>query len=207
MNNVTNFYTFALGQPTTNKKNLDNKQYIAGLLAHDSKVLKAIYANYASRIQYHIQQKGGTIDDAKDVFHDALMVIYQKAKSPDFELTSQFYTYLYSVCHFIWDRKRKKKANNTVTIPEDSGLTIEEDLEENILQRERHLIFKQNFQKLGQFCQQILQLFFAKKNMTEIAKVLDLKNEHTARTRKYRCQKELEKLVRSDVRYLEIRTQ
>ena len=45
---------------------------------------------------------------------------------------------------------------------------------------------------------------FCQKSMTEIANSLDLKNEHTARTRKYRCQQQLKKLLESDKRYQEL---
>jgi len=183
---------------------LESNNYIKGLITNDSAVLKEIYKNYASRISAHIRANGGTNEDAKDVFHDALMVIYQKAQSPDFQLTSQFYTYLHSICHFIWDRKKKKKSNNSVTIEEDIGLIDVTNIEADILKREKHRIFKENFQKLGSFCQELLNLFFAKKSMEFIAQQLELKNEHTARNRKYRCQKELEKLVRSDIRYKEM---
>ena len=182
---------------------MENNNYIEGLLKNDNAILKKIYEDYSARIAHHIRQHGGTNEDAKDVFHDALIVIYQKAQSPDFQLTSQFYTYLHSIAHFIWDRKKKKKSNNAVTISEDFRLIDVTNIEEDILKREKYRIFQDNFQKLGSFCQQLLELFFAKENMEFIAQKLDLKNEHTARNRKYRCQKKLEELVRADARYKE----
>jgi len=181
-----------------------SEEYIKGMLQHDSWVLSKIYEDFASRIKNMILQKGGTADDAKDIFHDALIVIYQKAHSPDFELTATFYTYLYSICRFMWDRKRKKKANNTVTIPDDNGLIIDESILEDILLREKQKVFKDNLSKLGETCQKILRLFFIRKSMREIAETLQFENEHIARTRKYRCTKELEKMVRADSRYAEL---
>jgi RNA polymerase sigma factor (sigma-70 family) len=186
---------------------LENKDYIKGLLIHDHKVLESIYSDFSGRIQHHIQQKGGTADDAKDIFHDALIVIYQKAQSPDFKLTSQFYTYLYGICHFMWDRKRNKKANNTVTIPEDDRLILQEDIVADIESREKQRVFRENIVKLGETCRKILRLFFDKKSMTEIAAALNFENEHIARTRKYRCGKKLETLIKADSRYAELKNQ
>jgi DNA-directed RNA polymerase specialized sigma24 family protein len=91
---------------------LDNQQYIAGLLNNDHAILREIYENYADRIKHHIIKNGGTANDAKDVFQDALMIIYKKAQSEDFELTSQFYTYLFGICHFVFKRKRKKMTES-----------------------------------------------------------------------------------------------
>ncbi len=180
---------------------MNNQDYIQGLLSHNDKIIGAIYKNFAPRIQQLVLAKGGTVADASDIFQDALMIIYHKARKEDFELTSQFYTYLFGICQFIWDRKRKKKANNTVTFPEDDRYISKEDIEEDLINRERHKIFEDNFSKLGPFCQQLLSLFYHKKNMAEIAKQMKLKNEHTARTRKYRCRKNLENAIKNDVRY------
>ena len=183
---------------STKMKEVD---YIQGLLTHDRKVIATIYQEYAPRIQHLVLNKGGTIADARDIFQDALMNIYHKAQKEGFELTSQFYTYLYGICHFVWDRKSKKKANNTVTIPVDNRYKSEENIEAALINRERQKIFQDSFAQLGTFCQQILQLFYDRKSMTEITEQLKLKNEHTARNRKYRCQKELENLIKSDTRY------
>ena len=152
-----------------------------------------------------VKKNGGTAEDARDIMHDALMIFYQKAQSPDFQLTSLFYTYLYGICLRLWDRKRKKKSSQTVTIATDHRYKSDEDLLRDIELRERHLVFRSAFQKLGGLCQQLLELFFAKTPMNDIAQQLDLKNSHTARNRKYRCQKELEKLVKSDARYKELK--
>ncbi|MEL6659137.1 MAG: sigma-70 family RNA polymerase sigma factor [Bacteroidota bacterium] len=179
--------------------------YINGLLQHDTATIELIYRNYASRIQLMVKANGGTAEDARDIIHDALMIVYQKAQTPDFQLTSQFYSYLYGICLRLWDRKRKKKSSQTVTIPNDHRYRSDEDLLRDIEAREQHLVFRSALRKLGPLCQQLLELFFAKTDMAEIARQLDLKNAHTARNRKYRCQKELEQLVKSDVRYSELK--
>lgn len=183
---------------------MQDEDYIKGLLEEKEEVLKAIYQNFAGRITAHILKNGGTREDAKDVFQDALMIILQKVQSPDFELTSQFYTYLFSVCHLTFKAKRRKKANQTVTIPEANTLIDKLNIETELANREKDNIFRENFSKLGDFCQRLLRLFFDEKSMTEIAEKLDLKNEHTARTRKYRCQEKLKKRMETDERYQEI---
>lgn len=180
---------------------MDKKNYIDGLLKHDRKVIAAIYKNYAPSIQQLVLKKGGTVADARDVFQDALMVLYHKAKDTNFELTSQFNTFLYGTARFIWDRKRKKMANNTMTIPEDNRYISGEDIEQDLINRERNKLFQDCFTKLGVFCQQILQLFYNQKSMAEITEQMKLKNEHTTRNRKYRCQKNLETAIKKDVRY------
>lgn len=188
-----------------NEKPLASDNYIKGLISNDNTIIREIYKNYLFRIEKHIISRGGTADDAKDVFQDGLMVIYNKAKKDDFELTSSFYTYLFGICYYIWERKRRNNSRVSELPESYEELKIFklESVESDILYREKHKIFRDNFTKLGTFCKQILQLFFTEKSMNEIADELNLKNAHTARNRKYRCQKELEKLVFSDKRYEE----
>lgn len=182
---------------------MNNKTYIEGLLQHDKKTLEKIYKDFSKRIETHIVKNGGTVEDARDIFQDALMIIYSKSQSKDFELTSQFYTYLFGIVRFIWVRKRQKKSNNTVSLDKDDTYNLNVDIEADLIAQERQNIYKNSFMKLGIFCQEILELFYTKKNMGEITQIMGLKNEHTTRNRKYRCQKKLEEIIKSDIRYKE----
>ena len=184
---------------------MQDNEYIKGLLDQDDKVLRAIYQNFAGRISNYIIKNGGSLEDAKDVFQDALMIVLEKVQSTDFKLSSSFYTYLFSVNKLVWYNKSRKKSRSTVTMPDDNTLKDNQSIEQELLDREMDNIYRDNFSKLGKLCQQLLQLFFAKKDMTEIAKALDLKNEHTARTRKYRCREQLKTLIEKDERYKEIK--
>jgi RNA polymerase sigma factor (sigma-70 family) len=183
---------------------LRDKQYIQGLIKQDSKILRAIYQKFAGRISNYIIQNGGSPEDAKDVFQDALMIILEKVQLPDFQLSSSFYTYLYGVNKLVWYNKSRKKSRSTVSIPDDNTLRGSQSVEQELLNREMDNLYRDNFAKLGELCQKLLELFFAKKDMTEIAQTLALKNEHTARTRKYRCREHLKKLMEKDERYNEL---
>ena len=157
---------------------MSDEDYLAGLIRQDEKVLRAIYQNYAGRISHYILQKGGSPEDAKDVFQDALMIILEKVQSPDFKLTSSFYTYLFGVNKLLWYNLSRKKSRKDVTMPDDNTLKDRYDIEQELINRELDNVYRYNFSKLGQLCQQLLSLFFERKTMTEIAQQLDLKNEH-----------------------------
>ncbi len=185
---------------------MQDKKYIEGLINQDSSVLRAIYQNFSGRISTYILKNGGSRQDAKDVFQDSLMIILEKVQSPSFELKSSFYTYLFSVNKLVWYNLSRKKSRKNVTIPDDNTLKDNHDIEQELLNREMDKIYQDNFSRLGLICQQLLKLFFAKKNMTEIAHTLQLKNEHTARTRKYRCRQKLKELMETDKRFQELLT-
>ena len=85
-------------------------KYLAGLLQQDATVIRAIYTDFAPRIEAMVVQHGGNREDARDVLQEALVVIWRKAQDADFTLSSGFFTYLYSVSRFTWLRKKKKRT-------------------------------------------------------------------------------------------------
>lgn len=180
--------------------------YLDGLLRQDPDSIKAIYTDFAPRIRQMILQAGGTDDDARDVLQEALLVVWRKAQTPDFELTSGFYTYLFSVCRFTWLRKRRKKDNNTVTIEPALGLDNGEDIQHELETSERQRLFYRHLARMSEKCQRLLRLFFGGKSMRDIGAQLSIDTEHAVRNRKYRCQKKLEDSITSDPAYREHRS-
>ena len=193
-----------------NEKNhfVKDIELINGLLSNNKKAIDYIYEHFFNRIKYYIQNKGGGIDDAKDVFQEALIVIYKKAKEDTLELKSQFFTYLMGVCKYIWLNVRKKKSNNTVTLKYEDTLKLKDSsVEQRIIEQERYSVYEENFKKLGDLCQKVLQLFFKRKSMEEIAKAIGYETAHSVRTKKYKCQQQLKKLIHEDKKFIDFNFQ
>ena len=70
---------------------------LKGLAGNDRKAIESIYRAHYSMIQNLIINNSGTSDDARDIFQEAIIVLYEKAKSGSFELQAQLKTYLYAV--------------------------------------------------------------------------------------------------------------
>ena len=183
---------------------MQDKDYIEGLRKGDNRVIRTIYERFSARCGMYVLKKGGTPDDAGDVFQDALMIILRKVQAPDFKLTSNFYTYLYGVNKLVWYNLSRKKSRSNVTIPDDNTLRDTQSIEQELLDREMDTIFRQHFNQMGIICRKLLQLFFDKNDMRTIAKKLDLKNEGNARIKKYRCRAALKKAIEADPRYKEM---
>ncbi len=61
-----------------------------------------------------VSQKGGSLEDSKDIFQDGLMIMLEKIDNKDFVLTCKFKTFLYSVCENLWKMvlvKRQAASN------------------------------------------------------------------------------------------------
>src|SRR5579862_9223390 len=75
---------------------------LEGLAKNDRKAVETIYRQYYNMVQSMILGNSGYPDDARDIFQEAMIVLYEKARSGSFELNSQLKTYLYSVCRRLW---------------------------------------------------------------------------------------------------------
>ncbi len=178
--------------------------YLSAILSGDRTAIRQMYTTLFPVIRRLIQEYGGSEEDAKDVFQDAVIVVYEKAQHPDFKLTSKFSTFLYSVCLNIWRSRRQKKSAAELTIPEHAKYIVDESSQVDFLQLERTKLFYKALRRLGEDCQNLLELFFQKRSMNEIAQVMGFASEGYARVRKSHCKERLVEIIKNDPAFREL---
>ena len=169
---------------------------LKGLAANDRKSIETIYRTHYSMVQTLVINNSGTSDDARDIFQEAIIVLYEKAKSGSFELHAQLKTYIYAVCRRLWLKKLAvyqrfsgDLANAPETIATDDDLEIYEHRTQDFEMMERSL------QHLGEPCKELLENYYLrKKNMSEIAKEFGYTNADNAKNQKYKCLMRLKKI-------------
>jgi RNA polymerase sigma factor (sigma-70 family) len=169
---------------------------LQGLAANDRKSIETIYRVHYSMIQTLIINNSGTSDDARDIFQEAIIVLYEKAKSGSFELHAQLKTYLYAVSRRLWLKKLAQRqrysgdlANAPETIATEDDVEIYEHRTEDFELMERALI------NLGEPCKELLESYYLqKKNMSAIAKEFGYTNADNAKNQKYKCLMRLKKI-------------
>jgi RNA polymerase sigma factor (sigma-70 family) len=185
-----------------------DEQILKGILRHDSLILQYVYKQYYYKINYFVKKNQGSEDDASDIFQEAIIVIYRKLKENDliFE-TSSFAGYLFSVCRFLWlkqlEKRRieKEKLNESLPFQED---LYDDNLVEVVEKNERYGLYQKHFATLSTDCQKLMQLFFEKVPLKEIAKVMGYKGEKYAKTRKYKCKELLIRRIKQDTEFKKI---
>jgi RNA polymerase sigma factor (sigma-70 family) len=173
--------------------------YINALLTNDQRGVKEIYDTYLPRLEAILGKMGCNKDEAWEVFQESLIVILKKAQSPDFQLSSSFYTFLVSIAKFKWFNESKKKHNKNVTIDEIGTLSDKDDILESIMKLERFQLYQQKLKELDPVCQKLFELFFEKVSLRDIAVELGLNTENAAKQKKYKCQKKLIEKIKRDV--------
>lgn len=178
--------------------------FIDGLRTGDAPLLKEIYSRFFSGIKHLVQTNGGSLDDAKDVFQEALMIIYRQSLRPDFTLTVAFYTYLYSVCRKLWLKQlRNRSTKGEVQIAETMEF-VEEGIQEAVTKSEQYQLYQDNFRKLGEECQKLLRLFMENKSVKELMERMAYSSESYTKKRKFQCKEKLIRFIKEDRRYTDL---
>lgn len=147
-------------------------------------------------VQHLVVTNNGSVDDARDIFQEAMLVLYEKARSGHFELSCQLKTYLYSVCRRLW---LKRLSQQQKTLPEIEGsadwISVEEDMEMHEQQDHAFHMMEKAMLNLGEPCRSLLDAFYLqKKSMVDIASAFGYTNADNAKTQKYKCLTRLKKL-------------
>ena len=77
------------------KVELNEQAILKGLANDDTKAIETIYKDNFNMVQTFIINNNGNYDDARDIFQEAMIVLYENLKSESFELTCQIKTYLF----------------------------------------------------------------------------------------------------------------
>ena len=181
-----------------------DQQYIEALLNNDTALLKQLYANYAFKIKSMILKNSGTEVDAADIFQEALLAIFQRAKRENFVLTCPLESYLYLVCKNRWINELNRRGVRKVTFTDAGGFSLGEDAfkEAEIVhnQFERRNLLLQMVKELSDGCRQVLELSWSGLSMNDVAKKLQNTYGYV-RKKKSECMAKLITLVKSSPRF------
>ena len=173
-----------------------DSEVILGILNNSESVLKRLYLAYFPMVLQLIINNSGTADDAKDIYQEAIIVLYNKVKGGEFELNSKLKTFIYSVCRRLW-LKRLSQMNRYGGDISDfhEYLPVEEDID---LHNDRDMQFdkmESSLQLLGEPCKTIIEDFYIHdRSMQEICEKFGYTNADNAKTQKYKCLQRLKKL-------------
>ena len=84
---------------------ITNKEYLSGIANNDFSLLQKVYEQSLPEVIRYVKKNSGTLDDAKDVFQEGIMVIFKKVKEDRLVLTTSFHAFLFMVCKRIWLKK------------------------------------------------------------------------------------------------------
>ncbi len=178
------------------KADSNEKALLQGLARSDKKAIETIYRENYNMIQSLIINNSGSADDAKDIFQESMIVLYEKVRSGSFELNCLIKTYVYSVCRRLW-LKRLQQMNRYAPALESlqDTVPVDEEIEENERINNEFEVMDKAISSLGEPCKSLLEAYYLeKKNMQEIALSFGYTNADNAKNQKYKCLMRLKKI-------------
>jgi len=178
------------------KAEYNEQLLLKGLANNESRAVETIYKENFSVILALVTNNNGTADDARDIFQEAMIALYEKAQSTSFVLTCKIQTYLYSVCRRLWLKKLQQNGRYLYQVEGMSEtIAVEEDLEEHERKNAEFAIMDRALSSLGEPCKSLLEAYYLqKKDMQQIAKEFKYTNADNAKNQKYKCLMRLKKL-------------
>ena len=178
------------------KQEDNEKTLLLGLARNDRKAVETIYKENYNMVQSLVINNNGSSDDAKDVFQEAMIVLYEKARSGSFELNCQIKTYIYSVSRRLW-LKRLQQLNRYSPPVEslEATIPVEDEIEEHGKLNDEFEMMDKAISSLGEPCKSLLEAYYLQKqNMQVIAANFGYTNADNAKNQKYKCLMRLKKI-------------
>ncbi|MEO6548177.1 MAG: sigma-70 family RNA polymerase sigma factor [Ferruginibacter sp.] len=169
---------------------------LKGLSQNDKISIETIYRENYKSIQSFVLNNNGSVDDARDIFQEAMIVLYEKSGLPSFALNCQIKTYLYSICRRLWLKRLQQMGKFSTQVESlEETIPVEEEIEDHEKKNDDFILMDHAMAKIGEPCKSLLDAYYLqKKNMQEIATEFGYTNADNAKTQKYKCLVRLKKL-------------
>lgn len=171
------------------------------LKSGDRAAFRELYTSVFPPCSNLILNNNGTMNDARDVFQESLMVLVKNLRKDNFELSCGIKTYLYSIMRNLWLKRLNKKKRGGLSLvmddPSDTEYIIiqEDELVEKEEKEQQLDIVAEILKDFKEDCRKILTAFYFKKqSMKEIAAYMNYTDQFI-RVKKVRCMNALKKKV------------
>jgi RNA polymerase sigma factor (sigma-70 family) len=160
-----------------------------------------LYKDHAEITRSFIKGKGGTEQDADDIFQETVVSFIDAVQKLKFRQESGIRTFLISISKNLWynEIRRRQRAGNRERLFEEERDQEDSGVSEIIRDRELKKQLNQLLQDLGDSCRKILELFYYENlSMKEIVLHLHYENEQVVRNKKYKCLQQLTEKMKSN---------
>lgn len=161
-------------------------------------VIRFMYHEFYAGLSWFVLNNQGSTQDAEDIFQDVMVNFISIVQQDKFLRNSSVKTFLYSLNRFSWlnELKRRGRALTRERRYEAHKGIITEDITGLIFAKESLSQVTVLISQLGDNCRKILMMFYFQEcSMKEILNTLDYENEQVVRNKKYKCLKQLEKII------------
>lgn len=188
------------------RSQLTDDELLAGVANGSDLALTQLYRRFFPMILHLVTSNSGSDDDARDIYQETLVVLYEKVSQGSLELHCQLKTYLYSVGRRLWlkqltIRSRLRGPNSGSSSgaflrnESEAAVPVDDDLAEHEARDRQFELMGDSLERLGEPCRTLLEDFYIRHlSMQEITDKFGYTNTDNAKTQKYKCLMRLKRL-------------
>ena len=181
---------------------MSDEEIVQGIKNGNEQVLQYVYRECYPPLSRFVQSNSGTDFDARDVFQETIMILYDKIASDRYATERGFMPYLFGVGRFVWLKRLKKISADPVTYGRDVERIDETTLQNAEREQRMWRIYQSSLKQLGDACRKLLSEVVAGRSMRIIAEKMGY-TENYARQKNFRCKQQLKEIIRQHPDYSE----
>ncbi|MDR3693614.1 sigma-70 family RNA polymerase sigma factor [Mucilaginibacter sp.] len=151
----------------------------------------ALYKKAFPTVAKYVSKMGGTFDEAKDIFQDALVIYYEKTVNATIKLHSNEQAYLLGISKHLWAKKFRKNINQTLLDDSQMDFVEEDDPQPSANKLMYYL------ETAGQKCMEILKAFYYDNlPVNKITELFGYSGVRSATVQKYKCMEKVRETIK-----------
>jgi DNA-directed RNA polymerase specialized sigma24 family protein len=173
-----------------NKRTMELAHKTVAALPVPAGEVERLYENSFPAVARFVSKMGGSLDDAKDIFHDTLVIYLEQRR----EINGKAEAYLVGIAKHLWLRKFKKDLQKisftsyelTISIPEDYFPDVDS------------LALLRVLKNTGRKCMDLLHSFYyGGSSVSSLAAEFGYRNEHSVSVQKFKCIEKIRDFIKS----------
>jgi RNA polymerase sigma factor (sigma-70 family) len=174
-------------------------EIINDLKGESNQAFGQLYKEYFGMVNRFVTNNNGSADDAEDIFQDTMLVLVEKLRKDNFELTASIKTYVMAISKNIWLNKLRVTYKET-EFTELHNNKFFEDINDAIDQEKSYWDKLQNYMhRITTHCKGLIHdMFFKEKTIEQIQKQYGYSTIHNAQNQKHKCIEQIRKLKEAD---------
>ncbi len=154
-----------------------------------------LYKDNFYKISKFVQNNNGNEADAEDLFQDAMMVLVEKLRQDQFQLTASIDTYVYAICKNLWFKKLRNR-NFEQSVDEIQTTSFLNSIADSIENEKSYLEkLKGYLLKITDHCNRLIHdIFFKEKAIEQIQQEYGYSTKHNAQNQKHKCVEQIRKV-------------
>jgi RNA polymerase sigma factor (sigma-70 family) len=170
----------------------------------EDRVLRFLYKEVLPSVRKYIVSNKGSIEEAHDIFQDAVIRFYHAVKQNRFRGDCSISSFIFGISKNLYLNSLRIK-NRYDKQEEITDRHDDKNLLEDVISEERVNAVKDLMNQMGDGCKQLLTYtVYENLSMKEIVHKMGYSSEDVAKTYHYRCKKKLMDLIASKPYLLEL---